>query len=101
MLPYLSGGFGNPSSDHHYRSAPRAALARAREQVAALLGASGGHVVFTGSGSEADNLAIRGAFLAAGPDRPHVITQRTEHPAVLEACRALQRWHGARSPTCP
>ncbi|UUV28672.1 cysteine desulfurase [Amycolatopsis roodepoortensis] len=95
MLPYLTGGFGNPSSDHHYGKAPRGALERAREQVAALLGASTGDVVFTGSGSEADNLAIRGAFLAAGADRPHVITQRTEHPAILETCRALQRWHGA------
>jgi cysteine desulfurase len=51
--------------------------------------------VFTGSGSKADNLAIRGAVLAAGADRPQVITQFTEHPAVLETCRAMQRWHGA------
>jgi cysteine desulfurase len=83
MLPYLTGGFGNPSSDHHYSTAPRAALERARGQVAALIGAAAGRIVFTGSGSEADNLAIRGAVLAAGIDRPHVITQRTEHPAVL------------------
>ena len=95
MLPYLTGGFGNPSSDHHYGGAPRAALEHARGQVAALLGAPGGQIVFTGSGSEADNLAIRGAVLAAGAGRPHVITQTTEHPAVLGACRALRRWHGA------
>jgi cysteine desulfurase len=94
MLPYLTGRFGNPSSDHHYGTAPRAALDRARVQVAALLGASDGQIVFTGSGSEADNLAIRGTVLAAGADRPRVITQRTEHPAVLETCRALQCWHG-------
>ena len=94
MQPYLSAAFGNPSSDHHYGSEPRAALGRARDQVATLIGANGGRIVFTGSGSEADNLAIRGAVLA-GHDRPHVITQRTEHPAVLEACAALQRWHGA------
>jgi cysteine desulfurase len=50
--------------------------------------------VFTGSGSEADNLAIRGAALAAGAEHRHVITQRTEHPAVLETCHALQRLHG-------
>jgi cysteine desulfurase len=95
LLPYLTGGFGNPSSDHHYGAGPHAALERAREQVATLLGASNGQVVFTGSGSEADNLAIRGAVLAAGADRPQVITQCTEHPAVLETCRAMQRWHGA------
>ena len=95
MLPYLTGGFGNPSSDHHYGSAPRTALEHARTQVAALLGTQSGQIVYTGSGSEADNLAIRGAVLAAGVDRPHVITQQTEHPAVLQACRALRRWHGA------
>lgn len=95
MMPYLTGAFGNPSSEHHYGDAPRTALAHARKQVAELLHAPDGQIVFTGSGSEADNLAIRGAALAAGPERrPHVITQRTEHPAVLEACRALQRWHG-------
>lgn len=95
MLPYLAGAFGNPSSDHHYGTKPHAALERAREQVAVLLGALGGRIVFTGSGSEADNLAIRGVVLAAGTDRPHVITQTTEHPAVLQACEALRRWHGA------
>lgn len=95
MLPYLTGGFGNPSSDHYYGAGPRAALERARQEVGALIGAADGQVVFTGSGSEADNLAIRGAVLAAGADRPQVITQCTEHPAVLETCRALQRWHGA------
>lgn len=95
MLPYLAGGFGNPSSDHHYGAAPRAALERARAQVAALLGAKDGRIVFTGSGSEADNLAIRGVVLAAGTTRPHVITQVTEHPAVLRTCEALRRWHGA------
>ncbi|XVV06011.1 cysteine desulfurase family protein [Actinosynnema sp. CA-248983] len=95
MLPYLTTAFGNPSSDHHYAAAPRTALEQARQRVTGLLGAHEGRVVFTGSGSEADNLAIRGTVLATGIDRPHVITQRTEHPAVLEACRALQRLHGA------
>lgn len=94
MLPYLTAAFGNPSSDHHYGTAPRSALEHARSQVAALIGAPSGRVVFTGSGSEADNLAIRGTVPAAEVDRPHVITQRTEHPAVLETCRALQRLHG-------
>ncbi|MGH4017070.1 MAG: aminotransferase class V-fold PLP-dependent enzyme [Pseudonocardiaceae bacterium] len=60
MLPFLTDGFGNPSSDHRYGSEPRDALQRAREQVAALIGASADGIVFTGSGSEADNLALRG-----------------------------------------
>lgn len=51
-------------------------------------------ILFTGSGSEANNLALRGAVLAARIDRPHVITQATEHPAVLATCRSLQRLQG-------
>src|SRR5215472_17009299 len=62
--PYWDQWFGNPSSDHAYAARPRQAVARAREQVAALIGASPGEIVFTGSGSEADQLAIRGAVLA-------------------------------------
>src|ERR1700743_1166006 len=61
MLPYLTAGFGNPSSDHDYGTGPRAALNQARDDVAALVGGCGGRIVLTGSGSEADNLAIRGA----------------------------------------
>lgn len=96
MGPCLTTGFGNPSSGHAWAAEPAAALARARRQVAALIGATAEGIVFTGSGSEADNLALRGAVLAAGTDRPHVITQVTEHPAVLETCRALRRLHGVR-----
>ncbi|MFC5721026.1 cysteine desulfurase family protein [Streptomyces gamaensis] len=94
MWPYLTESFGNPSSDHAYAEAPTRALEEAREHVAALIGARAGEIVFTGSGSEADNLALRGAVLAAQATRRHVITQVTEHPAVLETCRALERLHG-------
>jgi len=97
MQDALTGDFGNPSSVHSYGEGARALLARARAQVADLVGASPGEVVFTASGSEADALAVRGAVLArspAVPGRPHVITQVTEHPAVLAACQYLQRWHG-------
>ena len=101
LLPYLGPHFGNPSSAHHYGAAPKAALARAREQVAALIGAQVEDIVFTGSGSEANSLAIRGTVLDSltrdsrrwEHARPHVITQVTEHPAVLQACRALQHLH--------
>ncbi|GLY65194.1 cysteine desulfurase family protein [Amycolatopsis taiwanensis] len=94
MLPFLGGAFGNPSSDHHYGVVPRSALQRAREQVATLVGAPDALVVFTGSGSEADNLALRGVALASGWDRPRIVTQCTEHPAILRTCQALSRWHG-------
>ncbi|NNN32879.1 cysteine desulfurase [Streptomyces sp. S3(2020)] len=94
ILPHLAHHFGNPSSSHSYGDQPRHALHHAREQVAALIGARHDEIVFTGSGSEADNLALRGAVLSAEASRPHVITQVTEHPAVLETCRALERLHG-------
>jgi cysteine desulfurase len=103
--PYWDQWFGNPSSDHAYGERPRQAVARAREQVAALIGAAPGEIVFTGSGSEADQLAIRGAVLAglrATPDAtPWVITQVTEHPAVLGSCEALERWHDAQVTRLP
>ncbi|MFI6408653.1 cysteine desulfurase family protein [Streptomyces sp. NPDC050548] len=95
MLPQLGQYFGNPSSDHSYGDQPRHALDQARAQVAALIGARPDEIVFTGSGSEADNLALRGTVLTATADRPHVITQVTEHPAVLATCRALEQFHGA------
>jgi len=99
MLPYLTLHFGNPSSAHAYAAAPQQALGVARRQVAELIGARPEEIVFTGSGSEADVLAIRGAVLAAAPTihgSAHVITQETEHPAVLATCRALQREHGVQ-----
>ncbi|MDX3569393.1 cysteine desulfurase family protein [Streptomyces sp. ID05-47C] len=95
MLPHLAHHFGNPSSSHSYGDQPRHALHHAREQIAALIGARPDEIVFTGCGSEADNLALRSALLSARTGRPHVITQVTEHPAVLETCRSLERLHGA------
>jgi len=95
MLPYLTTHFGNPSSGHHYAEQPRRALATARQQVARLIGAAPDEIVFTGSGSEADALAIHGTVMAhRRPSGVQVITQVTEHPAVLEACRALHRRFG-------
>ena len=95
MLPYLRVEFGNPSSSHAYGTAARAAVDLARTQVADLLGGHAGRVVFTGSGSEADALAIKGSVLAnrRPGQRPHVITQATEHPAVLAACADLTALH--------
>lgn len=92
----LNEEFGNPSSTHAYGERARTVLERARGQIASLIGASASEIVFTGSGSEADALAIRGAFLAAmiaGRPHSHMITQITEHPAVLAACRELEDLH--------
>jgi cysteine desulfurase len=101
-LPFLHSAFGNPSSSHPYGREPRAAIEQARADVAGLVGAGPGEIVFTGSGSEADVLAVRGVVLAAvlgdarrwsEQRRPHVVTQVTEHPAVLRAVEALNRLH--------
>jgi cysteine desulfurase len=94
MSAYLGPHFGNPSSAHPFGDVPRAALDTARAQLAALIGAEPSSVVFTGSGSEANALALRGAVLASGADRPQLITQVTEHPSVLGSAEALARWHG-------
>ena len=88
-LPYLRLHFGDPSSSHRYAVVPGEAIDLARGRVALLLGARPDEIVFTGGGSETDTLAIRGAALANRDRGHHVITQSTEHPAVLEACRRL------------
>jgi cysteine desulfurase len=99
VLPHLTGSFGNPSSSHARGAAARDAVARARAAVAALLGGAPDEVVFTAGGSDADTLAVRGAALA-NPGG-HVITQVTEHPAVLATCDALRRLHGHRVTVLP
>lgn len=86
MTRYLATEFGNPSSGHPYGSAPKQAIVTARQQLADLLGSQPGEIVFTGGGSEANTLALAGVLA----DRSgHVITQATEHPAVLLTCKAL------------
>jgi cysteine desulfurase len=93
MSPFLSTHFGNPSSAHAYGRASREAMGIAREQVAQILGCAADEIVFTGSGSESDMLAIRGSVLALQKRGKHIITQVTEHPAVLNLCQALTRIH--------
>jgi cysteine desulfurase len=101
MQPYLDARFGNPSSAHRYATTPAEALATARGRVAALIGSDPAGIVFTGSGSEADDLAIRGTILASPGRRRQVITQATEHPAVPATCRALHRLHGVEVTVLP
>jgi cysteine desulfurase len=92
MGPFLGRDFGNPSSAHRFGQVAREALEAARAQVAGLLGAEPGEVVFTGSGSEATNLALKGLAFAAGApfEKVSIVTSAVEHPATLEACRFLQ-----------
>src|SRR5438874_1112849 len=86
MRPYFGEHFGNASSIHHHGQETRAAVERARESVATLLGCRPAEVVFTSGGTEADNLAIFG--LVAPGD--HVITSTIEHHAVLNSCKHLE-----------
>ncbi|RYZ41151.1 MAG: cysteine desulfurase [Myxococcaceae bacterium] len=94
MLPYLREHFGNPSSGHIQGTRARAAVARAREQVAAFLGCEADEVFFTSGGTEANNLAIRGVAEAAGARR-QVVTTVIEHPATARPCGWLEE-HGWR-----
>jgi cysteine desulfurase len=92
MRPFLGDAFGNPSSGHWASAPAKAALDRARSQVAALLGAAPDEIVFTSGGSEANNLAIEGAFFELNRPGTHIITSAIEHPAVLAPCRFLERF---------
>ena len=86
MEPYFTQRFGNASSIHHHGQETRAAVEKARESVAALLGCTASEIVFTSGGTEADNLALFG-LVAPGE---HVVTTTIEHHAVLNACKHLE-----------
>jgi cysteine desulfurase len=91
MRPFLEGAFGNPSSGHWASTPAKAALEKARGQVADLLGCAAEEVVFTSGGSEANNLALKGVFFALRHKGEHIVTTQVEHPAILGPCRFLER----------
>jgi cysteine desulfurase len=93
MLPFLSGAFGNPSGQHAAARAAKTAIEEARETVAAALGARPGEVIFTGGGTEADNLAVKGAARSARQrgQGDGVVTIAVEHHAVLHSVERLKR----------
>jgi cysteine desulfurase len=92
MLPYLTEKFGNPSSRQHaFGQQAHAAVEEARAQLARLIGAEPGDIVFTSGATESDNLAVRGAARAAGARGRHLVTTAIEHPAVLEPARTIER----------
>src|SRR5215210_3257175 len=100
LLPYLSEKFGNPSSVHFYGQEARAAVDRARREVAALVGARPNEMVFLSGGTEANNLAIRGIAEAAESYGRHIITSQIEHSSVRGICDALEKrgWEITRLP---
>jgi cysteine desulfurase len=96
MRPFLERHFGNPSSIHAAGREARAAIDDARDRLAHLLGAKPHEIIFTGGGTEADNLAIIGLARAQASRGKHIITCSTEHHAVLHACEHLQKKEGFR-----
>jgi cysteine desulfurase len=92
MHPYLTDAFGNPSSAHSFGRAARAALDEAHEQVAARLHAEGREIVFTSGGTEANNLALKGAAWAGKAHGHRIVTSAVEHHAVGHTLRYLEKF---------
>ena len=93
MLPYFSEFYGNPSSLYAIAGEPKEALAKARKQVADLIGAGEKEITFTSCGTEADNWAVMGAADALKNKGNHIITTKIEHHAMLHSCEFLEK-HG-------
>eukprot|EP00450_Noctiluca_scintillans_P029847 CAMPEP_0194538892 /NCGR_PEP_ID=MMETSP0253-20130528/78638_1 /TAXON_ID=2966 /ORGANISM="Noctiluca scintillans" /LENGTH=775 /DNA_ID=CAMNT_0039385085 /DNA_START=45 /DNA_END=2369 /DNA_ORIENTATION=+ len=92
--------WGNPSSSHYYGVQAKRALETARRQVAALIGAEAGEIIFMSNGTETINHTLKGLYELEGTSRDHIITQASEHVAVLETCKALER-HGCKVTLLP
>jgi cysteine desulfurase len=102
MMPYLTDYYGNPSSMHTFGGQIGQAINQARQEIADLLGANPGEIVFTSCGTESDSTAILSA-LQTYPDKNHVVTTRVEHPAVKNLCDNLdiftgRKYHTTRLP---
>jgi cysteine desulfurase len=98
MLPFFKDEFGNPSSVHGPGQRAEAAIENARDEIASVLGCEPREVIFTSGGSESDNLALKGAALAAKSNgkRDRIITSPVEHPAVLNAASQLVQHFGMK-----
>ncbi len=90
ISPYLEELFGNPSSIHWAGREVRKGIEDARQEIASCFGCQPLEVVFTSSGTESDNLAIKGVVYRPGRSGGHIVTSRVEHPAVLNSCRFLE-----------
>ena len=92
MIPFLDEVFGNPSSLHDWGDAAREAVEAARAQVAQLIRANAEEIIFTGSGTESNNFAIKGLALAQQNKGKHVVVSAIEHFSVLHSARTLEKW---------
>ena len=92
MLPYLKEEYGNPSTLYNLGREAKIAIEKAREQVAQVIGAKAEEIFFTGSGTEADNMALKGVLYGpAGKGKKHLITTKIEHHAILHTAMALEK----------
>jgi cysteine desulfurase len=91
MIPYLSERWGNPSSPYRFGNQVKVGLEQARKRIAEHIGCKPAELVFCSSGTESDNLALRGAAYALRAKGNHIVTTAIEHHAVLNTCKALQR----------
>ncbi|BCV25195.1 MAG TPA: cysteine desulfurase NifS [Firmicutes bacterium] len=91
MLPYLKGEFGNPSAIYSWGREAKAAIEKARERLAHLLGAEPAEIVFTSGGTESDNFALRGVAAANRDKGNHIITTKIEHHAILHTAEQLEK----------
>lgn len=96
MLPYFSEFYGNPSSIYDLAGQSKEAVTKAREQIAEVLNAKKEEIYFTGSGTEADNWALKAAFEAYKNKGNHIITTKIEHHAILHTCEYLEKERGAK-----
>ena len=92
MLPFLTDAFGNPSCLHEWGDVPRDAMEAARRQVADLIGGNPEEIIFTGSGTESNNMAIKGLAMAQQKKGKHVVVSAIEHFSVLNSAKTLEKW---------
>ncbi|HAV63659.1 MAG TPA: cysteine desulfurase NifS, partial [Verrucomicrobiales bacterium] len=90
MQPFLGERWGNPSSSYRFGAELKGVIETARDQVATMIGARPGEILFTGSATEANNTALHAA-LKADPKKRHIITSQVEHSSVLNHCLALEK----------
>lgn len=101
MMPYFIDDFGNASSQHSVGQVASEAVEKARKQIASLINADPTEIFFTSGGTEADNMAIRGAYLRLAPEKNHIITSQIEHHAVLHTVQDLVKNYGATATYLP
>jgi cysteine desulfurase len=90
MLPYLEESYGNPSSTHFKGEEAKRGIEEARERIAKAIGARHNEIYFTGSGTEANNWALKGLFFSSYPEKDHIVTTKIEHDCVLNTCKFLE-----------